>query len=403
MKKKQSLGISIVLILVTMLSFSGLSSSIIIIDDPPSYIYVPNAPTLNTIVPNPNTDGIVSLRWSDSPIDSLHSPATFYKIYCNDILIKTISASTTSYLYTTGNNGNYNFKIKAYNTAGGSGYSNAQSVTVNIPIPLPSIPVLNVISPSISVDGIVELTWSVSSGATSYKIYRSYNAGLYVLWTTITTTIYTDIIGLNGNYSYYIVASNSFGNSGSSNVQSVEVKILTIVPPSPIVKPTTPTLYPIVPNPNTDGIVSLKWSISENAVIYGIYWSIDNGISFQLLDQTDTNLFTVNIVNGFYLFGIMAFNDVGKSNCSNVEAIDVVINNIVPPSPPPDPDPIIIPDPDPIIIPDPDIPPEVPPITDSIEFWILLFSILTSIVIASIVVVKIAVPRLKRKTIKPKS
>ena len=389
MTKKQSSIISIVLILTTILSFSTLSLAI---------VYAPAKPTLYPIYPNQSSSGIISLRWSIPPVDSLHSPATYYKIYCNDVLVTETSA--TSYVYTTGNNGIYNFKIRAYNSVGYSGFSNVQLVTVNIPIPLPSTPVLNAISPAISADGIVKLKWSISSGATSYKIYRSLNAGTYALWKTITTTTYTDTIALNGNYSYYVVASNSLDNSGNSNVQSVEVKILTL-PPDPVVEPTTPILYTIVPNPNTDGIVSLRWSISENAVTYGIYRSIDNGISFKLLNQTNSNSFTVNTVNGFYLFGIVAFNNVGRSNCSNVEAITVVINYIIPPTPPPMPPPIPPTPPAPPA--PPEVPPEVPPITNSIEFWITLFVILTSIVIASIVVVKIVVPRLKRKTLKTKS
>lgn len=70
-------------------------------------------------------------------------------------------------------------------------------------------------------NGQVSLSWSASSGATSYRIYRSSSSGGEVKITTtpatITTTSYTDTGLTNGTTYYYkVTAVNSAGESGKS-------------------------------------------------------------------------------------------------------------------------------------------------------------------------------------------
>ncbi len=67
------------------------------------------------------------------------------------------------------------------------------------------------------------LQWTSSSGATSYKVYRS-NAefGTYTLITTISSLSYTEAV-TEGSWWYYIKAHNNDGDSGASNKKHVDV------------------------------------------------------------------------------------------------------------------------------------------------------------------------------------
>jgi hypothetical protein len=67
-------------------------------------------------------------------------------------------------------------------------------------------------------NGQVTLTWTASSGATSYDVYRSTNSGSgYTLQPTTTTNSYTDSSVSNGTTYYYVItAVNSAGQSGYS-------------------------------------------------------------------------------------------------------------------------------------------------------------------------------------------
>ena len=64
------------------------------------------------------------------------------------------------------------------------------------------------------------LSWTASSGTTSYNIYRDgTNIG------SSTTNSYTDTTAAPGDHTYYVTAINSAGESGPSN--SVDVQVVT--------------------------------------------------------------------------------------------------------------------------------------------------------------------------------
>lgn len=85
--------------------------------------------------------------------------------------------------------------------------------------------------PSPNDNGIIKLDWTSSSGATSYKIYRSdAEFGTYTLIATISSLSYTDTI-TPGIYWYYVRAHNYIGDSSPSNREGVEV----YQPPEPII------------------------------------------------------------------------------------------------------------------------------------------------------------------------
>ena len=67
----------------------------------------------------------------------------------------------------------------------------------------------------------ITLTWSASSGATSYNVKRSTATGTEATIATSATTSFVDTTGVAGTkYFYVVTAVNQFGESGPSNEAS---------------------------------------------------------------------------------------------------------------------------------------------------------------------------------------
>ncbi|MCC8120762.1 MAG: S-layer homology domain-containing protein [Oscillospiraceae bacterium] len=91
-----------------------------------------------------------------------------------------------------------------------------------------STPTLSV--DSTAIDGSVTLSWTESSGADGYYIYRASGktSYAYTLAGTVTgggTTTYTDTVTEEGNYYYRIIAYQGVNQSGESNQAPVTVEI----------------------------------------------------------------------------------------------------------------------------------------------------------------------------------
>ena len=134
------------------------------------------------------------------------------------------TASTTAYTDSGLTNGTtYYYEVSAYNSYGQSSDSNEVSATPTAPVTAPAAPTGLQATPS---DTQVNLTWTASSGATSYHVKRSTtNGGTYTQIAAPTATNYTDT-GLNDGTTYYYVVSalNSAGESGNSTQVSATPK-----------------------------------------------------------------------------------------------------------------------------------------------------------------------------------
>lgn len=86
----------------------------------------------------------------------------------------------------------------------------------------PTVPVTPANLTAIAGDGLVNLSWNASTGASSYTVKRSLTSGgPYTTLATITGTSYSDTVVTNGTTYYYVVnAVNSVGTS-SNSVQAV--------------------------------------------------------------------------------------------------------------------------------------------------------------------------------------
>jgi len=162
-----------------------------------------------------------------------------YLVYRGTTFITSLSGATPLVANLTGTSwqdalsasGTYYYVVVAANATGNSSLSNCLSGLVAIPVPSgPASPTLLSVSPNPSADGKVFLSWTISPGATEYKVYRG--AGFITnlnsttpLVADLTGTSWQDALAANGTYYYVVVAANATGTSVPSNCRSVVVAI----------------------------------------------------------------------------------------------------------------------------------------------------------------------------------
>ena len=136
--------------------------------------------------------------------------------------------TTTTHTDTTAANGTkYYYKVAAVNGGGTSTLSNEASA-----MPEPPIPAAPTGLTATAGNASVSLSWTASTGAASYNVYRGITSGgesTTPIATGITTTLYSDTGLTNGQRYYYEVAAvNGGGTSPMSNEASA-----TPEPPAP--------------------------------------------------------------------------------------------------------------------------------------------------------------------------
>ncbi|MCE7737748.1 MAG: hypothetical protein KAU62_00395 [Candidatus Heimdallarchaeota archaeon] len=91
----------------------------------------------------------------------------------------------------------------------------------------PGTPTLNNIVPNPAKLGNISLSWTEKSDAVSYQIYRDISyistvSGLTPI-ATVSSISYIDDISAAGTYFYTVLASNDYGQSSLSNIESIQV------------------------------------------------------------------------------------------------------------------------------------------------------------------------------------
>jgi fibronectin type 3 domain-containing protein len=183
----------------------------------PATASVPSGPASLTVAPG---NGSAALTWKGSTSGN----PTSYSIYRGTISdgetvtpVGTVSGTTTSFTDTGLTNGKtYFYNVAASNSVGVSPDSNEVWVTPAASATAPSAPAGLAATAG---NGSVGLTWSASTGATSYSVYRGTAPGAEGATSigTTTSTSFTDTGLTNGTAYYYeVTASNSAGASPSS-------------------------------------------------------------------------------------------------------------------------------------------------------------------------------------------
>jgi fibronectin type 3 domain-containing protein len=269
-------------------------------------VQAPPAPASLTATPS---SGQVGLSWSAS------AGATSYKLYRGTTagaesatpLVSGITA--TSYVDSAVTNGTkYFYKVAAVNTGGTSGLSSEASA-----VPKLSAPATPGALTAAGDNAQVSLTWTASSGAASYNVYRGTAAGAEKatpVATGITTTSYTNTGLTNGKtYFFKVAAVNPGGTSAQSNEASAKPQVSAPLAPAGLIA--TPG----------SSRVKLKWTASAGAKSYNVYRGTTAGgeKAMPVATGVTTASFTsTGLSNGKpYFFTVAAVNAGGTSPPSN--------------------------------------------------------------------------------------
>jgi len=185
-------------------------------------LVAPLSPTVLTTAVISNT--MITIQWQDNSdnetkfyIDRSLNGITYTADYAN-VSANTISWENSGLSYSS----TYWYRVRAWNTAGYSGYSNVISGTTLGPPP-PNAP-SNLVATAQSIS-MMQLQWTDNSGdETGFKIYRSIDgvSYTYVASTTAGATIYWDMpISYSVQYWYAVRAYNAYGNSSATGAQGM--------------------------------------------------------------------------------------------------------------------------------------------------------------------------------------
>jgi fibronectin type 3 domain-containing protein len=180
--------------------------------------------------------------------------------------------------------------------------------------PAPTVPEAPVAPPLVptslaatSGNAQASLTWTASTGATSYEVKRStVSGGPYTQVAASTLTSYTDTNVSNGVTYYYVV--NAVNASGIS-ANSMQAAATPAVPAS---IPAAPTALAATAG-NTQ--VAMNWSASSGAASYRVKRATTSGGPYtQIATPTSTSHTDTSVTNGTtYYYVVSAVNGVGES------------------------------------------------------------------------------------------
>ena len=318
MKIKNYSIISISILIIIALSFPTLTQAILIID-PGGGGVTPTTPTLNQPT-TPEYDGVITLSWSKS------SYASSYYIYrCNSYLetgsYSYIGKTSSLSFVDTAPEGFHWYKVRARNSVGYSGYSNAVFVRVTMPH-------LGLRSKNPTTDDNIIVCWSYCD-CDNYELFRDINGQGF---TKIANPYWCDgswvddTFHTTGTIKYKLRAYSSLvGYSAFSNIISVNVNQISC--PSNLVGDKS-----LITDPNEDLI--LQWDAVPEADKYFIYEKKDFNLNsgYSLAYETSSNSFSITNIDSYTkrYYCVTAINNNGESQFSN----SIYVEGNLPPAAP---------------------------------------------------------------------
>ncbi len=276
---------------------------------------VPSAPTSLSV--NVISSSRIELSWTDRSNNE-----TGFKIerktgsgsYSE---IATVGSNTTIYTDTgLSSDVTYTYRVRAYNGAGNSAYSNEVSAkTGNIPSAPTSL------SASVTSSSRIELSWTDrSNNETGFKIERKTGSGSYSEIATVgsNTTTYRDTgLSSDGTYTYRVRAYNGAGNSAYSNEISARTGNI----------PSAPTS--LSASVTSSSRIELSWTDrSNNETGFKIERKTGSG-SYSEIATVGSNTTTyrdAGLSSGVtYTYRVRAYNGTGNSPYSNEVRVQIPV------------------------------------------------------------------------------
>ncbi len=283
----------------------------------PSGVIPPVAPTNLTATPASSTQ--INLSWTDNStnetgfrIDRAPGGTTTFTE------IATVGVNVTSYQNTglTAST-SYSYRVRAYNSAGNSNYSNTATATTPSGVIPPTAPTNLAATAASSTQ--INLSWTDNSAnETGFRIERAPGG----------TTSFTEIatVGVNvtsyqntgltasTSYSYRVRAYNSAGNSSYSNTA-------TATTPSGVIPPVAPTNLTATAASSTQ--INLSWTDnSANETGFRIERAPGGTTTFTEIATVGVNVTTYQnmglTASTSYSYRVWAYNGAGNSNYSNI-------------------------------------------------------------------------------------
>lgn len=216
------------------------------------------------------------------------------------------------------NGTSYFYVVSALNAAGESANSSQASATPVSSAPPPAIPATPTSLAATAGNQQVSLTWTASSGATSYHVKRATTSGgPYAQVAAPATANYTNTGLTNGTQYFYVVSAlNASGESANSN-QASATPVSSTPPPS---IPTTPTSLAATAGNQQ---VSLTWTASSGATSYHVKRATTSGGPYtQVAAPSGASYTNTGLTNGTtYYYVVSALNASGESaNSSQASA-----------------------------------------------------------------------------------
>ncbi|MDS0528059.1 fibronectin type III domain-containing protein [Clostridium sp. SHJSY1] len=254
------------------------------------------ASTTNDVLPPSNlsyqltTPSDIKLTWS-----SVYE-ATSYNVYGIIDGKLTLLGNTTTPYYNFSNlkEGTYAYVVSSISSYGES----APNAPVNVNIVYPNMNAPTGLTSKVQNGNDLSLSWTASSYAKSYNVYKTSSGGEKTLVTSVNTTTYSLTNAPAGSYTYEISAVNPlYGESPLSNPSQVDVVWPTMTAPGGFA-------YSLL-NIND---ISLKWNSVPYATGYKVYQIID-GKKILKSTVTNTSVTYTNMPTNNYVYEIHSYSD----------------------------------------------------------------------------------------------
>ncbi len=317
-------------------------------DEVPNWAAISNVVSRTTLVVAPPgvptlvspANGAVGVSTNPSLTWTASSGATSYRLqlstsssFATTVLDRSGLTSTTLAVTGLSANTTYFWRVSASNAGGTSAYSSARRFTTLAVAP-PAAPTL--VSPANGAVGVStnpSLTWTASSGATSYRLQLSTSSSFA---TTVRdqsglTSTTLAVTGLSANTTYFWRVSAS--NAGGTSAYSLARRFTTLA----VAPPAAPTL--VSPANGAVGVSinpSLTWTASSGATSYRLQLSTSSTFATTVLDRsglTSTTLAVTGLSNStHYYWHVRASNASGTSAYSSIRQFATIAIAPAPPA-----------------------------------------------------------------------